>query len=129
MNKQYRFTLTTIVFLIAILFTGAINVLADDAATTEAIAGTWFGNMHFSSKNAVERVKLTIPADCAPGSVCGTMLNYVNQCVWEITYDGYSAGAYEYHFSNTLKGVCPSGSAGSLTLMPDGNLYRSHTTP
>lgn len=127
MKRQTRFTLAIVLLMVTMIVMGVMNVLAD--TTTDAISGTWFGNMHFSSKNAVERVKLVIPACCEPGDVCGTMLNYVNQCIWEITYDGYSDGAYHYHFSNTLRGECPSGSAGSLTLQPDGNLHRLHTTP
>jgi hypothetical protein len=129
MKIQTRFTFVTITILIAVLASGAMNVLADHPMPTNAIAGTWYGNMHFSDKNSVERVRLTIPAGCEAGRVCGTLLNYVNRCVWEITYDGYSDGSYGYHFSNTLEGACPSGSAGSLTLMADGSLYRFHTTP
>lgn len=30
------------------------NVLADDLMTTDAIAGTWYGNMHFSDRHSVE---------------------------------------------------------------------------
>ena len=126
MNWQTRFTITVVMVMITILAAGATSALADEVVTTDAIAGTWYGNMHFSTQNAVQRIKVTIPAGCEPGSVCGTLLNYPVQCVWEITYDGFSSGAYQYHFSNTLKGSCPSGSAGSLTLLPDGTLYRLH---
>ena len=129
MKKQTFFTITLLLVMVTIIATGASNALADDGVTTDAIAGTWYGNMHFSNRNSVERIKFTIPPGCEPGSVCGTLLNYPVQCTWEIAYDGFSNGAYKYHFSNTLKGDCPSGSAGSLTLLPDGTLYRVHTNP
>ncbi|MFT3894252.1 MAG: hypothetical protein QM730_21690 [Anaerolineales bacterium] len=85
--------------------------------------------MHFPNRNSVERIQLVIPAGCEAGNVCGTMFNYSVQCTWEITYDGYSNGSYQYHFSSTLTGGCPAGSAGSLSLLPDGTLYREHNTP
>lgn len=129
MKKQNLIKVALFVALIAILVSGASSALADEVVTTDAIAGTWYGNMHFSNRNDVERIQFTIPAGCEPGSVCGKMLNYPAQCIWEITYDAFSGGAYQYHFSNTLKGACPSGSAGSLALLPDGTLYRTHNTP
>jgi len=129
MKKQKLIKLALFVAMIAFLVSGTSNALADQVVTTDAIAGTWYGNMHFSNRNSVERIQFSIPAGCEPGNVCGTMLNYSVQCSWEITYDGFSSGAYQYHFSNTLKGGCPSGSAGSLALLPDGTLYRTHNTP
>ena len=129
MKKQSLFSMVAFVILVTMVVTGFSNVRADGEVTTSAIAGTWFGNMHFSNRNAVERIKFTIPAGCEPGDVCGTLLNYPIQCTWEITYDGFSDGAYHYHFSNTLLGACPAGSAGSLTLLPDGTLYRIHMSP
>lgn len=129
MKKQ---TIVSIFVIVLLLTAAGLNVsraLADDAVTTDAIAGTWYGNMHFSTHNSVERIKIVIPAGCEPGQVCGTLLNYPVQCVWELTYDGFSNGAYQYHFSNTLQGVCPAGSAGSLTLLSDGTLYRVHSAP
>lgn len=129
MKSNKLFKLAIFAALVASLLAGVSNALADDVVTTEAIAGTWHGNMHFSGANPVQHITLTIPSGCEPGSVCGTLLNYPVQCTWEITYDGYSAGAYQYHFSATLDGNCPAGSAGSLSLMPDGTLYRVHTTP
>lgn len=123
--------LTTVILTTLLILTAASVSTArvDDVVTTDAIAGTWYGNMHFSGVNQVERIELTIPAGCEPGSVCGTLLNHPVQCTWEITYDGFRSGAYQYHFSKTLKGVCPAGSAGSLVLQPDGTLYRAHQTP
>lgn len=129
MKKQTLFSMVVFVMLVIMVVIGFSNVQADGEVTTNAIAGTWYGNMHFSDRNAVERIKLTILAGCEPGDVCGTLLNYPVQCTWEITYAGFSNGAYHYHFSNTLMGACPAGSAGSLTLLPDGTLYRIHTTP
>jgi hypothetical protein len=128
MKKQTLFLLVALTTLLALAAVGVSTARADEVVTTDAIAGTWYGNMHFSGTNEVQRVAFTIPATCEPGSVCGTLLNYPVQCTWEITYDGFSGGAYQYHFSNTLKGACPSGSAGSLVLQPDGTLYRTHQT-
>ena len=121
-----------IAVLVAVLMMSAVAVLpvfAQGPATTDAIAGTWYGNMRFSNVNSVERIKVVVPAGCQSGDVCGSLQNFPAQCTWEITYDGYSDGAYQYHFSDTLKGACPAGSAGSLTSMADGTLYRVHTTP
>ena len=129
MKKQTLFTIVALVTVLALAAIGVSTARADDVVTTDAIAGTWNGNMHFSGVNQMERIKLTIPAGCEPGSVCGSLLNYPVQCTWEITYDGFSAGAYQYHFSQTLKGGCPSGSAGSLVVQPDGSLLRTHQTP
>ena len=129
MNKQTLFLIVALVSVFALASIGVSSARADEVVTTDAIAGTWYGNMHFSNRNSVERIQFSIPAGCEPGSVCGTLLNYPVQCTWEITYDGFSGGAYQYHFSNTLKGACPAGSAGSLTLLADGSLYRVHSTP
>jgi hypothetical protein len=129
MKKQILFTIFALLILAVTAATGVSTAQAENVVNTNDIAGTWYGNMHFSNRNSVERIKFTIPAGCEPGNVCGTMLNYPTQCVWEITYDGFSSGAYQYHFSNTLKGGCPAGSSSSLTLLSDGSLYRVHTTP
>jgi hypothetical protein len=118
-------TLFTIVLLITLLSLAVIGFVVP----TDAVAGTWYGNMHFSDAPSVQRIKLSMPAGCEAGEVCGTLLNYPVQCTWEVTYDGFVDGAYQYHFSNTLDGNCPAGSTGSLTLMADGTLYRVHQTP
>lgn len=128
MKKQALFTIITLMVMAVMAATGVSNVKADEVVTTDAIAGTWYGNMHFSDIPSVQRIKLSIPAGCEPGDVCGTLLNYPVQCTWEVTYDGFSNDTYQYHFSNDLDGHCPAGSAGSLTLMPDGTLYRVHQT-
>ena len=128
MKKQNLFAVVALVTLLALAAIGVSIVQADEVVTTDAIAGTWYGNMHFSGTNEVQRVALTIPSGCEPGSVCGRLLNYPVHCTWEITYDGFSGGAYQYHFSDTIKGVCPAGSAGSLVLQSDRSLYRSHQT-
>lgn len=128
MNMRTFFRVTLLLLAIGLVAAGASQALAA-GETTDAIAGTWYGNMHFSTDPHVERIKFTILAGCEPGSVCGTLLNYPQQCVWEVTYDGASSDTYNYHFSNTLKGGCPSGSTGSVQLLADGSLYRVHTTP
>jgi hypothetical protein len=102
---------------------------ANYSLMSDAIAGTWYGNMRLSDANGMQRIKMVIPSGCQSGDVCGSLQNFPVQCTWEITYDGYSDGAYEYHFSDSLSGDCPAGSSGSLTLLADGTLYRVHTTP
>ena len=129
MKKSALLAITVLTTLTILAALGVSTARADEVVTTDAIAGTWYGNMHFSGANLVERIALTIPAGCSPGDVCGTLQNYPVQCTWEVTYDGFSGGAYQYHFSDTLKGACPFGSAGSLALQPDGTLYRTHQTP
>ena len=129
MKRKALLTTVILTTLLILAAAGVSTARADEVVTTDAIAGTWYGNMHFSGANSVERVEFTIPAGCEPGSVCGALVNHPVQCTWEVTYDGFSGGAYQYHFSNTLKGACPAGSEGSLTLLPDGSLYRVHITP
>jgi hypothetical protein len=128
MKRQTLFTITLLVIAVMVLV-GVSNVQAGGVVTTDAIAGTWSGNMHVSDRNAVERTKLIILAGCEPGSACGTLQNYPALCTWEITYDGFSGGAYQYHFSKILAGPCGQGSKGSLTLLPDGSLSLVHEAP
>jgi hypothetical protein len=126
---KIRITLVAVMVVMLLLSAGASLALADAPLPTDAIAGTWYGNMHFDAFNSVQRVKMDIPAGCNAGDVCGSLQNFPAQCTWELTYDGFSGGKYLYHFSNTLEGSCPAGSAGALTLLPDGNLMREHKTP
>lgn len=123
------FKLGLVLALLAVALGIASGAQADGPVTTDDIAGVWNGNMHFSNRNSVERIKFTIPAGCEAGEVCGMMQNFPVQCTWEITYDGFRSGAYQYHFSNTLDGTCPAGSAGYLVLQPDGSLNRTHNGP
>ena len=129
MKKKFVFTLVALLILASVVATGVSNARADGVVTTNAIAGTWYGNSHISAGNNVERIKLTIAAGCEPGDICGTLMNYPALCTWEITYDGFSGGAYQYHFSKILKGPCGQGSVGSLTLLPDGTLSLVHYAP
>lgn len=128
MKKQALFTIVILFTLLSLAVLGLSTARAEAGTSTDTIAGTWYGNMHLSVANPVQRIKLVLPGGCESGDVCGILLNYAVQCTWEITYDGFSAGAYQYHFSNTLNGACPAGSTGSLRLMPDGTLYRIHQT-
>jgi hypothetical protein len=129
MKKQTLFTIIALLIMVVTVATGVSTARADDVVTTDEIAGTWFGNTHISAGNNVERVKLTIPAGCEPGSVCGTFRNYPALCTWEITYDGFSGGAYQYHFSKILSGPCGQGSVGTLTVLPDRTLSLVHYAP
>jgi hypothetical protein len=129
MKRQILFAIVTVAMIALIVLNSVSNVQADGVVTTNAIAGTWYGNTQISAGNNVERIKLTIPTGCEPGSVCGTFQNYPALCTWEITYDGFSGGSYQYHFSRILKGPCGQGSVGSLTLLPDGTLSLVHYAP
>ena len=129
MKTKTLFRIVLLITLLSLAVIGVSTARADEVVSTDAIAGTWYGNMHFSDASSVQRIKLSIPAGCEAGEMCGTLLNYPVQCTWEVTYDGFINGAYQYHFSNTLDGNCPAGSTGSLTLMPDGTLYRVHQIP
>jgi hypothetical protein len=96
MNKK-RFAPVAILCLVLLLTVAAFSTAFADG-TTDAIAGTWYGNMHFSVANFVERVAMTIPAGCESGQVCGSLQNFPVQCTWELTYDGYDGTMYFYHF-------------------------------
>lgn len=73
--------------------------VADYPLMSDAVAGTWYGNMQLSDATGMQRIKMVIPSGCQSGDVCGSLQNYPVQCTWEITYDGYSDGAYRPHFS------------------------------
>jgi hypothetical protein len=108
---------------------GIAVIAASDTLTTTPIAGVWYGNMNFTFGPAVQRIKVSIPVGCAPGSVCGDIQNFPVQCDWQMVFDGFRDGAYYYHFSNTLSGSCPAVGSGTFTLLPDGTLYRVHNAP
>jgi hypothetical protein len=108
---------------------GLFTAQADTHITTDGIAGTWYGNMHFSNRNSVERIQMVIPSGCEVGEVCGSLMNFSVQCTWALTFTGFVDGQYTYVFSDTLKGSCLAGSQGYVELLEDGSLYRVHTTP
>ena len=93
-------------------------------------AGTWTGTMSFSDEaNRKEEVIVTILPDCAAGDVCGASNNLTVSCSWEITLETVNAAVFEYKFSKTLSGDCPTLGGGTLTLQSDGTLMREHITP
>lgn len=100
---------------------------AAGAPNTGTIAGTWYGNMTFPN-NSVQRVMVNIE-DCAAGSVCGYVHNYVVQCTWELTFDGMQGDAYVFRQTRTLAGACLASGTGYYTPQPDGSLLRVHVNP
>ena len=69
MKKQ---TLIQIFIRVTLIALAAIGLPAARAqvVTTDSIAGTRNGNLHFSIDTHVECIQLTIPTRCEPGSVC-----------------------------------------------------------
>ena len=123
--KKYLSVIT--VFVLLMLFAAALPAAAD-GPNTSAITGIWYGNMHFSDRNSVQRIMVTIE-NCTVGSVCGTVHNYPTQCTWELMFDGMQGATYVFHHSRTLEGVCPATGTSYYTPQPDGSLLRVHVTP
>lgn len=124
-------------FLLIVLF---ISVLAAGCGATEkanpvsAFAGTWAGDMKFSdAPGQTQAIVITIPEDCAPGAVCGQMVNDAVSCTWELTLEEIKDNTFRYNFSRVISGgeVCATGlgTSGALTLQADGTLWREHKGP
>ena len=118
------------------LFVLLIGLLANGCAPSAQInpsdrfAGTWSGVMSFSTDPShTEDIVVSIPTGCSVGGVCGELNNTSVGCKWELTLEAVTNNIFTYKFSNTLSGECPAGSAGTLTMQPDGSLFREHKTP
>ncbi len=96
----------------------------------DRFAGVWTGTMSFTDDPArKEDVVVTIPSGCAADEICGDLNNTTVGCQWELTLKALHDNVFEYQFSKTLSGECPSLSEGTLTLQSDGTLMREHKTP
>jgi hypothetical protein len=116
------------VLLISLLVSGC--AASTPANPADRFAGTWSGTMSFTdvaSRN--EDVIITVPTGCTVGSVCGDSYNVTINCSWEITLEAVNGDVFEYTFSKTLGGECPALTSGTLTLQPDGKIWREHKTP
>jgi hypothetical protein len=126
MNTKKIFV--SIVMLILLLASACAPVVPANPANR--FAGTWSGTMSFTdvaSRN--EDVIMTIPTGCTVGGVCGDSYNVTINCTWEITLEAVNGDVFEYKFSQTLGGECPALTSGTLTLQPDGTVWREHKTP
>ena len=126
MKTKYPFAL--IVLLIGLLASGCAPSTPINPA--DRFGGTWSGVMSFSGDPThTEDIVVSIPTGCSVGSVCGELNNTSVGCKWEMTLETVNDNIFTYKFSKTLSGECPSGSGGTLTLQPDGTLFREHKTP
>ncbi len=101
---------------------------AGPATGQDPFAGTWAGAMSFDDEADAEEIVVVIPAGCQKGRVCGSIENLSVSCTWELTLTERSADVFTYVFSDTLSGECPAPGVGTLTLKPDGTLFREHDT-
>ena len=128
-----RLSIQFIVLALALLLNACAPRAAPTATSvnsTDRFAGTWTGTMSFSDDaNRKEDVIVTILPDCAAGDVCGASNNLTVSCTWEITLETVNADIFEYKFSKTVSGDCPTLGGGTLTLQSDGTLMREHITP
>ena len=123
-----KYPLTVIVLLIGLFASGCASLKPSNPS--DRFGGTWSGVMSFSGDPAhTEDIVVSIPTGCSVGGVCGELNNTSVGCKWEITLETVTDNVFTYKFSNTLSGECPSGSGGTLTLQPDGTLFREHKTP
>ena len=118
----------SIVMLILLLISACAP--SPQANPADRFAGTWSGIMSFTDDpDRKEDVTLTILPGCAEGEVCGASNNTTVNCAWEISLETVSDDVFEYKFSKTLSGDCPTLGGGTLTLQSDGTLMREHKTP
>lgn len=119
-------------YLLLIVFLLLASACAPEAQSNPAdqFAGTWSGTMNFTDDaNRKEDIIVTIPTDCADGSVCGSINNTTVGCEWEMTLASIQGDVFTYTFSKTMSGPCPAMGGGTLTLESDGTLFREHKTP
>jgi hypothetical protein len=126
MKTKYLFVF--IVLIIGLSVSGCASSKLSNPA--DRFGGTWSGVMSFSSDAThTEDIVVSIPTGCSDGSVCGELNNTSVGCKWEMTLETIKDSVFTYKFSKTLSGECPEGSGGTLTLKPDGTLFREHKTP
>ena len=126
MKTKYLFAL--IGLLIGLLVSGCTSSKSSNPA--DRFEGIWSGIMSFSGDPThIEDIVVSIPTGCSVGGVCGELNNTSVGCKWEMTMETVNNNIFTYKFSNTLSGECPAGSGGTLTLQPDGTLFRKHKTP
>ena len=124
------FYLCTVVTAFVMLISLAACAPSEPSNPADRFAGVWAGTMSFTDDpDRKEAVVVTIPSGCAAGQICGDLNNTTVGCQWELTVEAIHDNVFEYQFSKTLSGGCPSLSGGMLTLQSDGTLMREHITP
>ena len=126
MNTKCLFIL--LVLLISLL----VSACAPSAPANPAdpFAGTWSGIMSATDDpSAKADTVTTILTGCSVDQICGDTINLANGCRWEMTLIAVNGDILEYAYSKSLEGGCPTSGSGTLTLNPDGTLFRVHNFP
>jgi hypothetical protein len=121
------------VFLTALMLISlTVSACAPSAQSNPAdrFAGTWSGIMSATDDpSAKSDTVTTIPTGCSLDQICGDTINLANGCRWEMTLIAVNGDVLEYAYSKSLEGDCPVSGSGTLTLNPDGTLFRVHNFP
>lgn len=126
MNAKHLFMLVTL--LISLLVSACAPSVSANPA--DRFAGTWSGIMSATDDpSAKADTVTTIPTGCSANEICGDTINLANGCRWEMTLIAVNGDVLEYAYSKSLEGECPASGSGTLTLNPDGTLFRVHNFP
>jgi len=118
--------------LFAILITLFLSACFSQASSNPAdqFAGTWTGTMSRNDDPTINAVAIvTIPTGCLVNKPCGDATNTANGCKWEMTLLSVNDKVIDYSYSKTLEGDCAANGTGTLTLNPEGTLFREHVFP
>jgi hypothetical protein len=118
--------------LFAILITLLLGACTSSTPSNPAdrFAGTWTGTMSRTTDPTVSAVAIvTVPTGCSENKPCGDATNTSNGCKWEMTLISVKGDVFEYSYSKSLEGDCEALGTGTLTLNPDGTLFREHKFP
>ena len=98
---------------------------------TDPIAGTWNGTISNLAGTFSTAVKLSIPAGCRPGQVCGTFSAPQLPCTGDLFLQTINGGAFLFQEQNVSGAAsCLSGGFEQLQLLADGTIaYGYLTTP
>jgi hypothetical protein len=114
--------------LITLLFGACASSAPSNPA--DRFAGTWSGTMSMTDDPTVSAVAIvTISTGCSVNQPCGDATNTSNGCKWEMTLDSVKEDVLEYSYSKSSEGDCATLGSGTLTLNPDGTLFREHKFP
>ena len=103
---------------------------SEESNPADGFVGTWSGTMSMTEDPTVSAVAIvTIPTGCSVNQPCGDATNTSNGCKWEMTLFSVKGDVFEYSYSKSLEGDCAASGTGTLTLNPDGTLFREHKFP
>ena len=103
---------------------------SEQSNPADRFAGTWTGTMSMTEDPTLNAVAVvTIPMGCSTNETCGDAVNTANGCKWEMTLVAVNSDVFEYVYSKSLEGDCAASGGGTLTLNPDGTLFREHIFP